>query len=83
MPQVSIEEAKTHLPRLIDVALRGEDVIITRRNQPLVRLSVIGGDKKRQSGSCPKLILQMSEGLNDELRDLESPVFPDVKPPRE
>jgi len=38
MRTVNIYAAKTHLSRLVDEALRGEDVIIARDNQPLVRL---------------------------------------------
>jgi antitoxin (DNA-binding transcriptional repressor) of toxin-antitoxin stability system len=46
--QVNIHEAKTHLSRLIRLALQGEDVIIAKRRQPLVRLVVIPGDADPQ-----------------------------------
>lgn len=39
--QVSIHEAKTQLSRLIAAAERGEEVIIARRDKPVVRLSMI------------------------------------------
>jgi prevent-host-death family protein len=35
---VTIHAAKTHLSRLIDRALSGEDVVIARGKQPVVRL---------------------------------------------
>jgi prevent-host-death family protein len=35
---VGIHEAKTHLSRLIPAALAGEEVIITKSGQPLIRL---------------------------------------------
>ncbi len=38
MTQVTIHEAKTHLSRLIEQVLQGEEVVIAKRNQPLVRL---------------------------------------------
>ena len=38
MTQVSIHEAKTHLSRLIEKVMRGEEVIISKRNRPVVRL---------------------------------------------
>lgn len=41
MIQVTIHEAKTHLSRLIQQALEGEEVIIARDKQPLVKLSVL------------------------------------------
>jgi len=35
---VSIYEAKTHLSRLVDRALRGDDIVITRHGRPVARL---------------------------------------------
>jgi prevent-host-death family protein len=36
--QVTIHEAKTHLSRLIAAVERGEEVVIARRDKPVVRL---------------------------------------------
>ena len=36
--EVNVHEAKTHLSRLLDHALAGEEVIIMRSGRPLVRL---------------------------------------------
>ena len=38
MIKVNIHEAKTQLSRLIQAVLAGEDVIISRRNEPVARL---------------------------------------------
>ena len=38
MQRVTIHTAKTHLSRLIEAALAGEDVVISRGNTPVVRL---------------------------------------------
>lgn len=38
MQRVTIHAAKTHLSRLIEAALAGEDVVISRGNTPVVRL---------------------------------------------
>jgi prevent-host-death family protein len=38
MKQVTIHAAKTHLSRLIDEACAGEEVIIARGSEPVVRL---------------------------------------------
>jgi prevent-host-death family protein len=40
LTQVSIHEAKTHLSRLIEKVLRGEEVVISKRHQPVVRLVI-------------------------------------------
>lgn len=44
---VSVHEAKTHLSRLIDRVLAGEDVVITRNKEPVVRLVREGAPAKR------------------------------------
>lgn len=38
MTSYSVADAKNHLPKLIDRALQGEEVIITRRGKPVVEL---------------------------------------------
>jgi prevent-host-death family protein len=38
MATVNIHEAKTHLSRLVDEAVRGGEVVIARANRPLVKL---------------------------------------------
>ena len=36
--EVSVSAAKTHLSRLLDRAVRGEEVVITRNGKPIARL---------------------------------------------
>ncbi len=49
--QVTIHEAKTHLSRLIAAVERGEEVVIARRDKPVVRLVIENGTKpKRRLG---------------------------------
>jgi prevent-host-death family protein len=38
MTNYSVSEANNHLPKLIDRALQGEEVVITRRGKPVVEL---------------------------------------------
>ena len=49
MKVVNIHEAKTHLSRLIQEALDGNDVVIARGNEPLVRLVVIESARRQRS----------------------------------
>ncbi len=44
MPVVNIREAKTNLAKLVDLALKGEEIIIARRGKPLVKLVPAEGD---------------------------------------
>ena len=41
MKTVNIHEAKTHLSRLIKEVLEGDEVVISRANQPLVKLVLL------------------------------------------
>jgi prevent-host-death family protein len=41
MSTVSVRDARASLPRLIDRALSGEKVVITRKGRPVVRLTPI------------------------------------------
>ncbi len=45
---VGIHEAKTHLSRLIPAALAGEEVVITKSGQPLVKLVPVHCKKKKR-----------------------------------
>ncbi len=52
MPTVKIHHAKTHLSRLIEQACEGEEIIIARGDQPLVRLQPLREKKgQRKPGS--------------------------------
>jgi prevent-host-death family protein len=39
--EYGMHDAKTHLSELVERALRGEDVVITRRGKPAVRLEPV------------------------------------------
>jgi prevent-host-death family protein len=45
--QVTVQAAKTNLPKLIDAVLAGEDVVITKSHRPVVRLVAIRQTKFR------------------------------------
>ena len=66
MRQVTIHEAKTHLSRLIQAALAGEEVIISKNRQPLVKLTVLPGIKpQRKIGGSKGLIIEMDDTFNE------------------
>ncbi len=52
MATVKIHHAKTHLSRLIEKACEGEEIIIARGDEPLVRLQPLRAKKgQRKPGS--------------------------------
>lgn len=70
MLQVNIHEAKTHLSRLIQEALDGEEVVIARANKPLVRLEVLPQAKpERRIGGAKGMIISMADDFNESLDD--------------
>jgi antitoxin (DNA-binding transcriptional repressor) of toxin-antitoxin stability system len=59
---VTIHQAKTNLPRLIQQASRGEEVIIARGSKLVARLVPVGEIKgKRQPGSLKGKLVVGSE----------------------
>lgn len=51
MSHVDIDQAKNQFEELIERVVGGEDVVITKSNQPLVRLSLIRAKRERHFGS--------------------------------
>jgi prevent-host-death family protein len=47
MSNHSVAEAKSHLSELIDRALKGEDVVITRHGHPVVELRPVSPPPRR------------------------------------
>ena len=72
-----MHQAKTHLSRLVELALSGEEIIIARRDQPLVRLvAVRATPNRRRIGGLPDLVQAMGENFDAPIEDwLETP-FP-------
>lgn len=70
MTQVTIHEAKTHLSKLIQMVLDGEEVIIAKRDKPLVKLVVIEEEKpQRQLGLHPGLVKFIADDFDEPLED--------------
>jgi antitoxin (DNA-binding transcriptional repressor) of toxin-antitoxin stability system len=60
--RVPIHEAKTHLSRLIAAVERGEEVIISRRDKPMVELRALeSAAKNKRSAGCGVLAGYFSE----------------------
>ncbi len=53
MITVNVQEAKTHLSRLLADVEKGEEVVIARGGKPVARLSLIGEPGKRRLGFVP------------------------------
>lgn len=70
MTQVTIHEAKTHLSKLIQLALAGEEVVITKGKQPMVKLVVVPEMRKtRRIGGAKDVILKIADDFDEPLDD--------------
>lgn len=70
--QISIAEASENLAQFIDAALTGEEIIITKDNQPVVRLAPVTPSIKRdrQPGSA-KGSVWMSDDFDEPLEEFK------------
>lgn len=69
MTSVTIEEAQSRLPELIAKTPPGEEVLITRDNQPVAQLVLLPAAKPQPVfGSCKGKLVVVAED-NDHLRD--------------
>ncbi len=72
MTQVTIHEAKTHLSRLIRQVLTGEEVIIARGKQPLVKLVMLPElRQQRRIGGAKGAVTFMADDFDAPLDDFE------------
>lgn len=68
--EVSVHQAKTHLSRLLDDAIAGKTVIVTRRGRPIVRLTPVEPRGDRVFGSM-KGRISFDDSFFDPLPDDE------------
>lgn len=69
---MTIHEAKTHLSRLIQQALAGEEIIIARGAKPLVKLVVLPEARtERRLGGAADVILSISDDFDAPLDDMQ------------
>ncbi|MFL6212813.1 MAG: type II toxin-antitoxin system Phd/YefM family antitoxin [Blastocatellia bacterium] len=71
MHHVSLEEAKTNLPDLIDAAVAGKEIIIAKDPQHLVKLVPVPMMKPRPQFGSAKGLITMSDDFDEPLQDFE------------
>ena len=69
MAYVSLEKAGEKWPLLLQQAAKGEEVVITKNNQPFVKLSAAPREP-RQPGSAKGLI-EMSDNFDEPLEEFK------------
>jgi prevent-host-death family protein len=71
MIHVSVHEAKTHLSRLIERVLAGEEIVVTRNKEAVIRLVPAAAPKKRSLlGALEgRVAFDLDDGFFDPLPD--------------
>jgi prevent-host-death family protein len=85
MANVSVYNARAEFSQLIERALGGEEIVITRRGKPAVRLVPVEQEPRKRTPGALKGLFTVPESFFDPLPDeiidafYESKIFPDEK----
>jgi prevent-host-death family protein len=71
MPQVDIEEAKTYLRDLVEAAMSGIEVVITKDDRPAVKLVPLAPSKPHPRFGSAAGLIAMSEDFDAPLEDFK------------
>ena len=67
--QMNIHEAKTHFSKLVNHALKGDEVIIARDGKPLIRLVPYAKEVPVRHGGQFKGLIEISDDFDAPLSD--------------
>ena len=67
--QINIDEAKSNLPDLIDAAINGEEIVIAKDDQHVVKLVPISRAKPRPQFGSAKGLISISDDFDEPLED--------------
>jgi prevent-host-death family protein len=81
MTRVNVAEAKAHLSELIDAVLRGEEVVIARRNTPVVKLTAVTKRRGRARFGMFKNRIRMTSDFSETPADFAE-YLPPARPRR-
>lgn len=80
MRKVNLQYARTHLDSLVDEALAGEEVVIAKEGNLLVRLApVVPGEKRLFGLDAGRIVI--AEDFDDPMPELESAFHGDPDDP--
>lgn len=69
MRQVNVDQAKTQLDTLLQAVLDGDEVVIVRDDQPVVKLVPFSKPRKRRVPGTAKGQIIMAPDFNEPLED--------------
>lgn len=71
MTQITVNEASQHLRDLIEAALNGEEIIIIKDNQPVVKLIPVSPVKRHSKFGSAKGLVTISDDFDEPLEDFK------------
>ncbi|PSR17401.1 type II toxin-antitoxin system prevent-host-death family antitoxin [filamentous cyanobacterium CCP3] len=72
MQQVDISVAQAQITELLQSALQGEEIIITRDNHPILKLIQVSSQPKRRQRGSAKGQIWMAADFDDPLEDFKA-----------
>lgn len=71
MTQITLAEASQNLSELIDAALSGEEIIIIKDNQLVVKLTPVSPVKSRRQPGSAKGLITIAEDFDEPLEEFQ------------
>ena len=72
MHQIDLHEAKQHLADFIDMALGGEEILITQDEQPVLTLIRVAAPKARRKAGSAKGLITLASDFDAPLEDFRA-----------
>lgn len=69
MYQIELDKAKLQLEALIQTALEGEEIIITRNDEPVLKLVPISKSNIRRKAGSAKGMISIAEDFDEPIDD--------------
>ncbi|OQY46987.1 MAG: type II toxin-antitoxin system prevent-host-death family antitoxin [Candidatus Parabeggiatoa sp. nov. 2] len=69
MQQIDVAQVQTHLFGLLEQAARGEEVVITKDNQPFVKLVPINQNQPRPKFGSAKGLIEIADDFDEPLEE--------------
>ncbi len=66
MKVINVQEAKTHLSRLMEQAAAGEVILLGKHGKPMVKLSAYAPDKEPRRLGGMEGAIRVADGFDDE-----------------
>lgn len=71
MTQIELQQAEGCLSALIDLAIQGEEVVIVKAEQPVVKLVAIQPAKKKRRFGSAKGLIEIADDFTAPLPELQ------------